>query len=64
MPQFDFLIIFPILNVLIPIFCVYYIFFITIFTKDLKIIKFRKKVLKLFKFNINITSKIHIINLI
>jgi hypothetical protein len=63
MPQFDILIILPIFNALIPIICLYYIFFIHLFIKDLKMIKFRKKVLTLFKFNINIISKTAVISL-
>lgn len=63
MPQFDLLVIFPLFNALIPTICLYYVFFINIFTKDLKMLKFRKKVLKLFKFNMNIISKISIIHL-
>lgn len=63
MPQFDLLVILPLFNALIPTIFLYYVFFINIFTKDLKMLKFRKKVLKLFKFNINIISKISIIHL-
>lgn len=63
MPQFDILIILPIFNALIPIVYIYYIFFIHLFIKDLKMIKFRKKVLTLIKFNINIISKTVVISL-
>ena len=53
MPQFDYLIIFPIIKDLIIMLPLYYIIFINLIIKNIENLKFRAKILKLKIININ-----------
>lgn len=52
MPQFDIMIIFPIVKDLTIILLLYYIIFSNLMVKNFKILKFREKISKFFNFKI------------
>lgn len=61
MPQFDFLIIFPLIKDFIIIFFLFFFTFINIMFENLNIIKFRIKVLKFIRLTPKIVSMIELL---